>query len=525
MKYCIDLNVTEDDSPSLIIKEALDSEVNSLSLMISDTNPAENCCLVGLFVPQNQKIEEVLEPKMFIKMLKKFLKDAKIDIELFQDGFIIANTILNSNDFDILNNIQNVIITPDIDTLNYLKANPSLLNKKLILGGVYSISHEDLDEIEKYFGDYSNILLQIDGNHNLVTISEYKKTVEAIDEIVSKIKKYPLSPLEQIMYAYDLVRDRVYHMEEENEDITKSRDLTSVLFGDKIVCVGYANIFEKVLNNLGIKAIMCSLRNVDPTKCGHRRNIVYVKDEKYEVEGIFYFDTTWDRKRNPTDISFLNSYRFFGRAKNDIELYTDSLIDRTFPGYNSGILWDFEEIVKNHGLKAVPKSMIETFNRISRFIDDKKLIDKILISDYPEDLIPDFMKVSFDLEEVMERLSEYERLFFEVKIKPETLLEVLYNVRKVEYYENPEKYPFSKESFKEAIINSDWAPVSKYEILLSVLKHKRVSSSKEELDSKASSFLEKYSEEKDLERKIEQVKLTRVLRRVYENKKELRAKM
>lgn len=520
MKYCVDLNIADDDnSPSLMIRETLDSEASGLSLMIMGAKSVEaDCCSIELSVSQNQRIEEVLSPKVFIKMLKQFLEESKIDVELFHDGIEIANTILSSNDFDVLNNIQNIIITPSIDGLNYLKANPVLLSKKIILDGIYSISHEDLDEIEKYFGDYSNFLVQIDGNYNLVTISEYKKTVDAVDKIVSKIKKYPLSPLEQIMYAYDLVRDRVYHREEENEDLTKSRDLTSVLFGDKIVCVGYANIFEKVLNNLGIKAMMCSLKNVNPTKHGHRRNIVYVKDEKYGVEGVFYFDTTWDSKRNPSDISFLNSYRFFGKTKNDMELCTRELIDRTLPEYNSGVLWDFEEIVKEKGLKAVPESMIESFNRISKFLDDKQLINKILVSDYPEEFIPDFIKESFDLEEVMARLGEYERLFFEVKIKPETLLEVLYNVRKIEYYENPEKYPFSKELFKEAIINSDWAPVSDYEVLLAVLKHKRVSLPKAELDSKASSFLQKYSLEKDLERKIEQVKLTRVLRRIYENK-------
>ncbi|UKI57555.1 MAG: hypothetical protein L6V81_09640 [Clostridium sp.] len=78
-----------------------------------------------------------------------------------------------------------------------------------------------------------------------------RKTIDAIDEIVKKqLEKHNLSTLEEIMYAYDLVREKVYTRELDTESDRISRDLSSVLFGDKIVCAGYVAIFNSVLKKI-----------------------------------------------------------------------------------------------------------------------------------------------------------------------------------------------------------------------------------------------------------------------------------
>ena len=69
------------------------------------------------------------------------------------------------------------------------------------------------------------------------------------------IKKLHLSPLETVLYVYDLVRERKYQEEGANECHTKSRDLTSVLLGDKIVCAGFVNLFNTILEKLDIKCL------------------------------------------------------------------------------------------------------------------------------------------------------------------------------------------------------------------------------------------------------------------------------
>ena len=48
----------------------------------------------------------------------------------------------------------------------------------------------------------------------------------------------------------------------------------------------------------------------------------------------------------------------------------------------------------------------------------------------PADMIPEFIRNSFNFEEVMDRLGEYRRLFFDEVIPADTLIRLLYNVRK-----------------------------------------------------------------------------------------------
>ena len=390
--------------------------------------------------------------------------------------------------------------------IQYIKRNPILKNYKLCLDEEFSITLEDLNKVKDLFGEYNNIYVYVDGNNTPISINEYERTVNAIDEIVNKIKKYNLSPLEQTMYAYDLVRDRVYTKEGTEESSLLSRDLSSVLFGDKIVCVGYANILDKVLSNLGINTLMYYTKRINDASHGHARNIAHIIDHKYEVNGVYYFDTTWDSKRDKSDINYLNSYRFFAKQKEDIEMYDDKFTDKTFEGYSEEFIWEFEDMVKERGIQNVPKNMIRTINEVSMFIDNKNIIDTKLYAKY----LPDSMKPSFDLDKTMDKLNDYRELFFESEISTETLLQVLYNVRKVEYYENPKKYKLELETFKSALRNSNWDIEDAGMRFMEVLFGRHVIADKNQV----SEYIDKYSENNDLERNIERVKLTRTLKEI-----------
>ncbi|UKI57557.1 MAG: hypothetical protein L6V81_09650 [Clostridium sp.] len=54
----------------------------------------------------------------------------------------------------------------------------------------------------------------------------------------------------------------------------------------------------------------------------------------------------------------------------------------------------------------------------------------------------------------MNSLDRYQSLFYGQTLDPMTLLEVMYNVRKREFYSEPDKYPFDTESIKKAVIGS-----------------------------------------------------------------------
>ena len=480
-----------------------------------------NTIVLDLYTSSNTNFSELLREESLRKMLKNeldYMKNSKIqdDDDTFDDSIETVNNLLNSN-INISSTISEIYLESTSETAEYVKNNPIIKSYPLILNEEFSINNEDLASIDEYFTTLENLKVCIDGNQQRIGIIDYKNTVNAINEIVSKIKKYNLSPLEQVMYAYDLVRDRVYIHEGKNEDYNISRDLSSVLSGDKIVCVGFANILDKVLENLDIKSDMVFLLNKGK-RTGHARNVIYIKDDKYGVEAMYYLDPTWDSKRTNTDTNYLNSYTYFCRTKDEIDTLSlmkgHDYVDRRFDEFKENTVWEFEDIVENDGIKAVPKSMVYAFNQISEFIDGKNLISHLVLSD--DHMVPEFIRNSFNYDEVFERLCDYRSIMYDNYLSAEQLLKLLINVRKIEFYENPEKYPYDIESIKKIVVDrklSDKKAMAE-SLFLSVLF-----GNGDSLNRKLSQEnFDEISKKEEYEKTIAQVKLAKVLRKVYEQK-------
>ena len=179
---------------------------------------------------------------------------------------------------DLLSQITEVRLKLNKKAIEWLKNSKPLQELPILLQMQdLPINNIEFNQLMKSYNNSQNLKLMIEGNKKKITVEEYKKTVLVINEMVSKIKKQNLSPLEQIMYAYDIVRDRVYLEEKEGEGYETSRDLTSVLLGDKIVCVGYANILDKILKCLNIRSQMVHLSNQETVS---HSPIVPVSEEK-----------------------------------------------------------------------------------------------------------------------------------------------------------------------------------------------------------------------------------------------------
>ena len=458
---------------------------------------------ITLYVNSNSNLEDVLKRDNFDVLLREALSNCDDDEEIYKYSIEGINLILE-NDFPILNN-SNISVYPEDGIEDFINNNPCLKNKTLIVDGNFDINHDSLDPLLQHFSNHKDYLVLINGNSKYVTIEEYEKTVLAIDEIVNKIKKYNLSPLEQIMYAYDLVRDRIYTSEDKNEDLSVSRDLSSALLGDKIVCVGYAVIFEKVLDNLGIKSEMITLHRKN-TNRGHRRNMIYVDDPKYDVNGIYFFDATWDSKKKNNEFSFLDSYKFFCKTKEEINKYDsinyeDLTLDEIDTASNI-----FENIISTSELKNVPRKIVKLINYISNLVDGKDLINVFMLIDTNE--LPEFLKYEYNNEELIEKVKYYFGLIKCQQLGYEKLTKLLYNVRKIEYYEEPSKYPFSFDDFEKTIV--DEGLLSGKEILLKALFGD---------DNKSYDEFYDIANRMELEKMIERIKLSRTLRKVYESKK------
>lgn len=411
---------------------------------------------------------------------------------------------------ELLQNAEYVAFDFEMDEIaNYIKNNPILKTKKILFTDIYDLDPEKIKKIEKAFGsETSNIYFDVAGNSDFISFKEYTDTIKAIDNMVQDIERFNFSPLEKIMYAYDLVRNKVYAEVGEDEDKLNSRTLSSVLLGDKIVCVGYARVFKALLEKLGIHSREVYLYYPDRSG-GHARNEIYVKDEKYGVDGVYYFDPTWDSKKNENDRTYLSSYRFFGMTKSAMDsLDNGRLIDDMFPYFSSDIMWEFEEAVDEKGFEKLPPQMVKSINHMSGLVYDKALIKKMeLLPITPPSLRPNKDKIMDELIPLVE--------YFNTPLSADLMLKVLYNVRKNQYYADLQKYSMSLNDFFQIVLRSGW--VFEDDTFSSSLLSEL---SLEQRAKIKASQLKKYSDENDLERNIEQVKLAKVLRLTYEKKKQ-----
>ena len=190
----------------------------------------------------------------------------------------------------------------------FVKRNPILKSKRIIFEDYFDLDPKLVNEVSEAFGtETSNIYFQISGNDDLITFKEYKDTIDSINQKINDIEKYNFSPLEKIMYAYDMVRDKVYVEVDENEDKMISRNLTTALLGDKIVCVGYAKIFKTLVEKLGIECRNVFLMQPDQ-KEGHARNVIFVKDDSYANRDLEFLARGKEKVINPIqDKSFVIS--------------------------------------------------------------------------------------------------------------------------------------------------------------------------------------------------------------------------
>lgn len=109
----------------------------------------------------------------------------------------------------------------------FVRKNPILSTKRIIFEDEFDLDATLLNKVREAFGENTtNIYFKINGNNKEISFKEYEDTIITINNFVDSIKSFDFSPLETIMYVYDIVRDRIYKEVDENEDKMISRNLT-----------------------------------------------------------------------------------------------------------------------------------------------------------------------------------------------------------------------------------------------------------------------------------------------------------
>lgn len=114
---------------------------------------------------------------------------------------------------------------------------------------------------------------------------------DKINKIVEYLKKSSLSPYEKIIYLHKLIGEKEYYNNPDNKYI--SRDIYTILNTRNIVCIGYSMIIKAIINELNDESIKTNIEIVETDEgIYHSINCIYIKDEKYAIEGYYKIDIT-----------------------------------------------------------------------------------------------------------------------------------------------------------------------------------------------------------------------------------------
>ena len=168
------------------------------------------------------------------------------------------------------------------------------------------------EEINAFLKDKNEKELIFIDSDNYWELAHIKKANERIQRTCDRIIKNNLSPLEAIAFIHKVVTLTFKYKEnEENPDLARS--IIGVLNTDNIVCVGYSLIVKSIVDKLNNDNLVCDtqivkFRNLEieknedllfiGTTGSHAQNIIFINDEKYNVNGVYILDATFDCKND-----------------------------------------------------------------------------------------------------------------------------------------------------------------------------------------------------------------------------------
>ena len=483
------------------------SEENEFEI---STSAAQDFCM-NIYVDDECTLEKQLKNRKSFDYCMNCLEEFwALDGETNED-MVKEKEYITRNFDNLLDSVEFIKLSfEEQDNVDFIRKNPLILTKKIAISEMLDIT--DYDRLMELMNEYKDmtdkIYVSLKGNTNYVSLMDCYKTMSAIKNQADEIKQLGLSQMETIMYVFDQVRNRVYTFENEDESCFKSRDLSEVMFGDKIVCAGYANIFHVLLHYIGIKNLVVHLIEKDNPKSGHARNIIYVQDDKYDIDGVYYFDPTWNSKRKNETNEYLYRYTYFAKTRKFIDDDKNfDFEDSFFPIYSIDMDKKIKKIVeegKYERLMPYTKSL----NYMSGLITHSPLINPINVMP----MAP--MYVQFDTKEFLDK---FELVFskFNKELAAETMLKIFNNVRKIEYYQNPEWYPYSLENMYKTCMRSNWKFADKHldarQKMMQVILGEKV-----EVDP-IDNF-KNYGHETGLFQDVERVRVAKVLQKVLGKK-------
>lgn len=415
-----------------IIREGSKNDINSREIVTSsfDYLLERDEVFVRKLLEENQIIKSIKFPEIIISTAMDIIvndKDINILYELLEMNGVPLYSLIISPIMackkkyleyrKIDTAMQIVIICTKNNIVSALELSKKL-NKKITIDG-RNISLKDYKNILSNYDMKSleNIDLEIlyQNQSSAISTKELYQTACIIDNISRKIEKHNLSPLEKIIYAYDIAKNKVYEECQDNKD--NPRDLNKVLQSGYAVCVGHSNMFNAILKNLGINALP-----LISTKTKHQRSLVYINDKKYNIDGAYAFDVTGDSRKNN---EYINNYNYFGVIPSNSE--------KDCPSDNYNIInVSMEELLQIYN----PRENNQNTNN-DKVNDKEYLMEKafLFIDETEYDTMVSKIKAYLTIgtrerQIIRETCNRYNKKYHPKEIHSKILLSAIYTVRK-----------------------------------------------------------------------------------------------
>ena len=259
------------------------------------------------------------------------------------------------------------------------------------------------------------------------------------------IKKYDLSPLEIITFSYDIARLSVSNKKKCNE------------------------FFSFLLKRYGINAYDYCRHGKRIT---HHLNAIYIKDDKYKVNGVYFFDLDWSLNSTID----LNNYKLMART---IDYFAEYDKEYGLEDYDicefSNVADNFLEIAFCDGYNEISNADIDIINTVSEIVDGQSLdlpstssndffvydsededIGSRIVSKKDLSSLDNVEPFTYEeLDKLYKRINNYD-LLLSNEISGETFTKLLFNISKIRYFEGG-NVDFNINYFRELFVLSDWS--------------------------------------------------------------------
>ena len=294
------------------------------------------------------------------------------------------------------------------------------------VNNLYSNDYSFLDKLQK-----STEIVIDNGHVDDLTYEEFQSQIEGIKWYKEMIKQSDLSPLEKLIFAYDIMKTFPYREKEAHS--ADSRNPGKILNDRYIVCSGYTAMLDEIL-----KGMDSNIRHTDvgvtcfddkgEYRGAHSRSLVDIADEKYGIHGSFFLDSTWDsvsdRKQEyyGHDYIALDLYRYF--------LVPYSEYKEVFPNDSLPYVFKNKELNESFSSDALNKE-IERIKEKVRENEEEQKKSKFVSKINPQSELIGYFNSKMYSDKTLDQINDG---FNQPRISYDKLLEAIKSVRLAEGY-------------------------------------------------------------------------------------------